>query len=160
MCDVLLPDKNLACQTVQHCHAISEYPPTVNRFQLPQTATYVNLTSRICFLCYSRHGRSRSSLIYLIWSCYVKLFWSLFSLLICEVTLSFFFIFDRDGKEVAVTYFRSGYSPDDYPDENVSQTVALWLFSLELSVFCITLRNTCKNFVKSALNSTNSMGAQ
>ncbi len=27
------------------------------------------------------------------------------------------FLFCRDGKEVAVVYFRSGYSPDQYPTD-------------------------------------------
>lgn len=29
--------------------------------------------------------------------------------------------FFRDGKEIAVAYYRSGYVPDHYPTENVSR---------------------------------------
>jgi hypothetical protein len=36
------------------------------------------------------------------------------------VLFSHFVIFFRDGDEVAVAYYRSGYGPDDFPSEDVS----------------------------------------
>ena len=34
--------------------------------------------------------------------------------------IRFLFTFIRDGLEVAVAYFRAGYTPVDYPSEDVS----------------------------------------
>ena len=34
--------------------------------------------------------------------------------------IRFLLTFNRDGLEVAVAYFRAGYTPVDYPSENVS----------------------------------------
>jgi len=40
----------------------------------------------------------------------------------CEIFLDF--SWSRDGMEVAVAYFRSGYSPNHYPTEKVSEFLA------------------------------------
>jgi hypothetical protein len=37
------------------------------------------------------------------------------------------YILSRDGHEIAVTYFRAGYGPEDYPSEKVKREgVCVW----------------------------------
>ena len=40
-------------------------------------------------------------------------------------------MFYRDGQEVAVTYFRAGYSPNDYPSDKVRLVFTNGIMGLE-----------------------------
>lgn len=37
-----------------------------------------------------------------------------------------FNLYYRDGHEIAVTYYRAGYAPEDYPSEKASEEIYLY----------------------------------